>query len=70
MCLCELANLFGPKDAASAIHYFKLALILYCARGDSDKEARTLFSIATLSRSLREYTTAAAYFTQVSAGSA
>lgn len=65
MCLCELASIFVHKDPKSSIHWFKLALMLYCSRGNSDKEARTLFTIATLSCGLREYTVATAYFKQV-----
>lgn len=66
MCLCELASIFAERDPKSSIHRFKLALMLYCSRGDSDKEARTLFTIASLSCSIRDYGTATAYFTQVS----
>lgn len=65
MCFCELATLLTRRDPATALHYFKLALLIFCKLGDSHKEARALFSIGALAAShARDFATSFAYVTQ------
>ncbi|SDA01511.1 BZ3500_MvSof-1268-A1-R1_Chr10-1g02739 [Microbotryum saponariae] len=61
---CELANLLSSSDPPSAILFYKQVLVLFCKLSDSVREARTLYAVAKLYTTEREYATSFAYYLQ------
>lgn len=65
MCFCELANMLARRDSASALHFLRQSLLIFCRLGDSHKEAHCLYEIGRLAASrARDFATAFSYFLQ------